>query len=287
MNKRTKYILSLVILGTILALTGTIARAAMTSGSFLIRSNTLSGAQAPGGRSTSSSYIMTGAWGGMIGVSSSSSFHLNHGSIYGQHPDFIAQAPQITSPDSTTFAVSITTSFTVTTTGFPEPSLAVSGALPGGVAFTDNGDGTAILSGTPAAGSEGVYPLTITASNGVDPDDEQTFTITVVEAAAAQAPQITSPDSTTFAVGVPGSFTVTTTGIPTVSLAVSGALPGGVAFTNNGDGTATLSGTPSAGSEGEYSLTITASNGVPPNATQLFTLWVDAGSTVFLPLILR
>ena len=88
MKTRTKRIISLVILMMILAVTGTIARAAIiSSDSFLIKSHTLGGAQVPGGRSTSSSYVMTGAWGGMIGVSSSSSYQLNHGGISGYLTD--------------------------------------------------------------------------------------------------------------------------------------------------------------------------------------------------------
>ena len=39
--------------------------------------------------------------------------------------------------------------------------------LPSPVTFKDNGNGTAALSGTPAAGTAGSYPITITASNGV------------------------------------------------------------------------------------------------------------------------
>ena len=70
-----------------------------------------------------------------------------------------------------------------------------------------------------------------------------------------------------------GSFTVTTTGFPTPTVSESGALPGGVTFTNNGNGTATLSGTPTAA--GTYPLTLTAANGVLPNATQSFTLTVN------------
>jgi hypothetical protein len=49
------------------------------------------------------------------------------------------------------------------------------------VSFKDNGNGTASLSGIPAAGSGGIYRLTITASNGVSPDATQSFTL-VVEA---------------------------------------------------------------------------------------------------------
>ena len=86
----------------------------------------------------------------------------------------------------------------MTTTGFPTPALSETGALPTGVTFVDNGDGTATLAGTPAAGTGGTYPLTITAANGVLPDATQSFTLTV---AAAEAPAITSADSTTFTTG--------------------------------------------------------------------------------------
>ena len=165
--------------------------------------------------------------------------------------------------------------FTVTTTGFPTASLSESGALPGGVTFLDNENGTATLSGTPAAGSGGTYTLSITASNGVDPEATQTFTLTV-----DQAPAITSDNDTTFTVGSAGTFTVTTTGFPTASLSESGALPGGVTFVDNENGTATLSGTPAAGSGGTYTLSITASNGVDPEATQTFTLTVDQAPAI-------
>jgi hypothetical protein len=89
------------------------------------------------------------------------------------------------------------------------------------------------------------------------------------------APSITSANSTTFTVGTAGSFTVTTTGAPTPSLTETGALPGGVTFVNNGNGTATLSGTPAAGTAGSYPITITASNGVGAPANQSFTLTVN------------
>jgi len=89
------------------------------------------------------------------------------------------QAPAITSAASAVFTVGRSGSVTVTTTGSPAPSLTESGALPGGVTFADNGDGTATLAGTPAAGTGGVYPITITASNGVSPDATQTFTLYV------------------------------------------------------------------------------------------------------------
>ena len=93
-----------------------------------------------------------------------------------------------------------------------------------------------------------------------------------------QAPQITSANNTTFTSTLPGTFTVTTTGFPTgasMSITVTaGTLPSGVTFTNNNNGTATLSGTPAPGTQvtSPYILTITADNGVPPPAMQTFTL---------------
>jgi hypothetical protein len=79
-----------------------------------------------------------------------------------------------------TFTLGVAGSFTITATGFPVPAIDLSGTLPEGLTFTDNGDGTATLAGTAAAGASGVYPLTITASNGVLPDASQDFTLEVL-----------------------------------------------------------------------------------------------------------
>jgi hypothetical protein len=43
--------------------------------------------------------------------------------------------------------------------------LTESGPLPAGLSFTDNGNGTAAITGTPANGSSGRYRITITATN--------------------------------------------------------------------------------------------------------------------------
>ena len=57
------------------------------------------------------------------------------------------------------------------------------------------------------------------------------------------APAITSAAARSFAIGSANTFTVTTTGTPTAALSETGALPTGVTFVNNGDGTATLAST--------------------------------------------
>jgi hypothetical protein len=186
-----------------------------------------------------------------------------------------AVAPTITSATNTSFTVGTAGTFTVTTTGDLPVTLSFTGLLPGGVTFTpDPATGTAIIAGTPAAGTGGVYSIVLTAANGTAPNATQDFTLTVIQNVA---PAITSAASTTFAVGVLGSFTVTATGTPTPTVSMTGALPGGVTFTPNANGTATLAGTPAVGSNPSYTLTFTAANGVGSNATQTFTLAVSAG----------
>ena len=184
-------------------------------------------------------------------------------------------APAITSADTATFTTGQSGSFSVTTSGFPAAALSESGALPTGVSFTDNGNGTATVAGTPDVGSGGVFPFTITASNGVGVDASQGFSLDV-----SQAPSVTSADTATFTTGESGSFSVTTSGFPAAALSDSGDLPTGVTFTDNGNGTATLAGTPAEGTGGFFNLTITASNGVAPDSTQAFTLDVDAPPTI-------
>ena len=91
----------------------------------------------------------------------------------------VGEAPAITSADNTTFTEGQFGTFTVSTTGNPTPSLTEQGDLPSGVSFNDNEDGTATLSGTPDVGTAQDWPLTFTASNGVEPDATQNFTLTV------------------------------------------------------------------------------------------------------------
>jgi hypothetical protein len=183
-----------------------------------------------------------------------------------------AITPSFASASSTSFTVGTAGSFTVTANGQPLPTITESGSLPSGVSFT-GGTGSATLSGTPGSGTGGTYALTFTATNAVG-STAQGFTLTV-----DYAPSITSANSTTFTVST-GSFTVSTTGLPTPSISQSTGngqtgLPSWATFANNGNGTATLSGTPPTGSAGTYTFTITATNSVS-TASQSFTLTVSS-----------
>src|SRR5208283_2532518 len=100
-----------------------------------------------------------------------------------------------------------------------------SGPLPSDLTFSSAG----VLSGTPAAGTGGTYPIVITATNGISPDATQTFTLTV-----NQAPAFTSLNSATFTVGTAGSFSVTASGYPAPTFSESGPLPGDVTLSSAG-----------------------------------------------------
>jgi LmbE family N-acetylglucosaminyl deacetylase len=95
-------------------------------------------------------------------------------------------------------------------------------------------------------------------------------------------PAILSAESTNFTSGAAAAFTVKAGGQPTPRLSEAGPLPGGLTFHDNGDGTATLSGTAAAvgspGSSQVYPLTLTADN-ASGTATQKFTLTVVNGET--------
>jgi hypothetical protein len=92
--------------------------------------------------------------------------------------------PAITSLDSTTFTVGAGGSFQVTESGVPGPTFTEVGSLPAGVSLSPAG----LLSGIPAGGSGGTYPITVTASNGVSAPASQAFTLTIDRAPASAAP---------------------------------------------------------------------------------------------------
>ncbi len=150
------------------------------------------------------------------------------------------------------------------------------GVLPNPLTFTDHGNGTATIAGTPAlADALGAYVVTITATNGGG-STNQAFTLTL---SSGSAPTFTSAASTTFTRGVGGSFTVSASGTAPITFAITaGALPGPLTLTNNGNGTATISGTPALGDAlGAYPITITATNG-GGSTNQAFTLTLVASS---------
>ena len=88
--------------------------------------------------------------------------------------------------------------------------------------------------------------------------------------ASGQAPQITNgPPPSPVVIGSPYNFTFVASGNPTPTFTISGTLPQGLGLSSAG----VLSGTATSGGTGSFpGIMVTASNGVPPNATQTFAL---------------
>ena len=75
----------------------------------------------------------------------------------------VVAPPTISGPSSANFNVGSLSAVVFRATGYPVPTFTETGALPAGVTFVDNKDGTATLAGTPTV--SGIFPITITASN--------------------------------------------------------------------------------------------------------------------------
>ena len=131
----------------------------------------------------------------------------------------------------------------------PIPTLTEAGTLPEGVTFVSNGPGDSFIEGTTS--KEGVYPITVTADDGIEPAFTKAITLTV---APPSVPAFTSVPGTTVQVGTPFSFTVTSSGSPSPAISAVSLtsdhgrfppppFPNGVGFNTSGDGTALIAGT--------------------------------------------
>lgn len=133
------------------------------------------------------------------------------------------------------------------------------------------------LNGTPAAPGTFSYSVTVTEPSGIT----DTWTRSVY---VQQSPSFTTASSTSSTEGSAASFTISTTATPTAAITETGQLPPGMSLTDNGDGTAKISGTPT--SVGTYAVVLKASNGVSPDAAQSFTYTVNpvpTGTTLQAP----
>ena len=196
-----------------------------------------------------------------------------------------------------------------TVPGAPTIGTATPGNASASVSFTapaSNGGSTitgytmrAIDSTTPANGGQTgtgtTSPITV---SGLHNGDSYTFTVTATnnvgtggssgasnavtpEAPVCNPPTFTSaPPTASATVGQSYSFevvTCTTTGAP--KIAATG-LPKGLTLLNNGNGTATISGTPRVKDLSSYSGTITATVKDQTPTTQSFTITVDQAAII-------
>ena len=204
----------------------------------------------------------------------------------------VLDQPMFMSQNTVSFTVGDPSSFT-SSTNDPSGSITESGALPQGLEFTDNGNGTATISGMPAAGTGGLITLqlSITSDTGTG---TQALNVQVNEALSVA----TTNKVVNFYGGQNNSFAVPFSGYPLLSSApvaypvlngenyVPGAeftvsgLPADLTYSNlnpagYNTGTLTLSGMPSSSDVGEYLVAITATNGVGTPVTYYVTLNIE------------
>jgi hypothetical protein len=181
----------------------------------------------------------------------------------------VYQAPAITSVNSATFLVGSNSSFTVTASGYPAPTLSVSNTdvLPSGVSFVS---GTGKLSGTPAAGTGGLYTLHFSATN-LAGTNTQSFTLTVLSPAEVVCPaNIVSNAVAGYCPSSLVSFSATDSGYPapTVIYTLNASVITSPHTFPVGVSTVTSTAANSSGTN-SCSFTVTINPGPPPQLTAM------------------
>jgi hypothetical protein len=159
----------------------------------------------------------------------------------------VVDTPTFTADSPPAGTVGTAYSYTFAATGWPQPELRLSGALPDGLTF-DSGSGT--LSGTPSVA--GTFALTLQALTPVGTYDDP---VSLVITPPAQTAPTISGDPPGGTIGTAYAFDYTMTGEPAPTASVtSGDLPPGLGLSDSGH----LSGTPTEA--GTWSFTVTATN---------------------------
>jgi hypothetical protein len=206
--------------------------------------------------------FMHGGWDGVYQApfyrSQDSWFYVDNGA-----------APQFTNAPTTTAIAGNAFCYTPTFVGTPAPKLSVAGSLP---AWLEINSATGMFSGTPAVADVGTsQTITLTVANAFG-SDSLPFQITVL----GPAPQITSTPITGATAGMAYSYTVSAVGGPPAPALSASGLPAWLSFDTS---TGALTGMPGVGDIGlSGSITITASNGTPPDAVQVFEILVSGTS---------
>lgn len=158
-------------------------------------------------------------------------------------------------------------------------TLAVTGSgLPAFLTLTDNGDRTATLTGTPDFSDAGDHTFSLTVGDG-SLSSMQSFTLTVNDPNIS--PTITTATLPGVLSGIVYSQTVTATD-PNLSdtLAFTAInLPSFLTLSDDGHGTATLTGTPTNGDAGDHTFTLKVNDGTA-EVTQVYSVEVTLPNQV-------
>ncbi|MGH8167191.1 MAG: putative Ig domain-containing protein, partial [Woeseiaceae bacterium] len=143
------------------------------------------------------------------------------------------------------------------------------------------GDGTATLAGTPTAANVGDHDVSLQVSDAALATATQDFTVTVTATPPVNnPPTFTSTAEVDATEGTTYTYEVTATDADAgATLAITApTLPAWLELMDNGDGTATLTGTPAAADVGDHDVSLEVSDGTD-TATQDFTITVAEATT--------
>jgi hypothetical protein len=167
-------------------------------------------------------------------------------------------APILTLPAEVIFVLGrVGDSYGIEAAGDPVPALGVEG-LPAGLRLVAHGDGSATIEGRPA-GPAGSTTVEVTAQNSAGSTTED------LVVSVHQAPAFAHRGPLTFVAGEFASTVLQPSGFPAPGIDLQGDLPAGLTFVDNGDGSATIAGTP-LGGRAEAPVTLTAVNEVADTA---------------------
>ncbi len=150
--------------------------------------------------------------------------------------------------------------------------------LPAWLTITDNGNGTATLSGTPTNSNVGSNAVILNVSDGTN-SVAQTFTIIVTNANDAPIFTSTAPATATEDIVYTYNITTTDTDAGDILTITAPTLPAWLTITDNSNGTATLFGTPEYQDIGSYNINILVNDGTM-NTSQNFQIEVIKGFTL-------
>ena len=217
--------------------------------------------------------IVVGNQDDVIGVSGRDRRYLNNGT-----PTPFTVAFTSTPVAAATEGVAYTYDITTTAPDVGETIVITDVTVPAWLTFTDNGDGTASLTGTPTAAELGDHGVSLEVSDG-SVTATQDFTVTVSAATPGNNPPSftsTAVEAATVDVAYSYSITVTDPDAGDTLTITAPTVPAWLTLTDNGDGTATLTGTPTAAEVGVHNVSLLVSDAAAATATQDFTVTVSA-----------
>ena len=182
----------------------------------------------------------------------------------------LAQTPTVSAISDVSLNAGVTRNVNVVAFSAGVP-ITLTASLPAFATLNGPTTGTGLVSTTitlaPAAGNEGTYNASVTATSGTSSTTEN-FLITVNAAGTNLAPVVNAPAVQNGTVGTMLTFTVTATDSEAITSLSAIGLPSGATFVQNGTNTSgTFSWTPTSGQTGDFDVVFTASNSGSGSAT--------------------